>query len=118
MRPTAGELNRQILIRQRTDLPTMGVSLTETYSEGKSAFAKLTPVGNATFFGTQQVGENVTHSFVVRKRAEDQITAYEITGDFVIDCEGFRYRVKRCDDLKGERHTLLIQTELLGVIPG
>lgn len=117
MRPPAGNLNRQILIRQRSDLPAMGGGQTETYTAGKSAFAELRPVGNATFFGTQQVGENVTHSFVVRSRAEDGITAYGITADFVIDCEGYRYRVKRCDELQGERHTLLIQTELLGAIP-
>jgi len=117
MRPAAGELNRRILIRQRSDLPTMGHSVSETYTAGKSAWASLTPVGNATFFGTQQVGEDVTHSFVVRRRDEDGITAYSIDTNFVIDCEGYRYRVKRCDDLKGERHTLLIQTELLGVIP-
>lgn len=117
MRPAAGDLNRRILIRQRSDMPTMGGSLTENYTAGKPAWAKLTPVGNATFFGTQQVGENVTHSFVVRRRDEDGITAYGITADFVIDCEGYRYRVKRCDDLQGERHTLLIQCELLGIIP-
>jgi hypothetical protein len=117
MRPTAGELNRRILIRKRSDLPTMGNALSENYTAGVQAGAKLTPVGNATFFGTQQVGENVTHSFVVRRRPEDGITAYDITGDYVIDCEGYRYRVRRCDDLQGDRHTLLIQCELLGIIP-
>lgn len=117
MRPAAGELNRIALIRQRTDLPAMGTGITETYTDGVSAFAKLTPVGNATFFGTQQVGEDVTHSFVVRRRDEDGITAYGIDTNYVLDCEGYRYRVKRCDDLQGERHTLLIQCELLGEIP-
>ncbi len=117
MRPAAGSLDRRVLIRKRTDIPTMGNTLSETYTTGVQAWAKLTPVGNATFFGTQQVGESVTHSFVVRRRDEDGITAYGITADHVLDCEGYRYRVKRCDDLKGERHTLLIQCELLGAIP-
>lgn len=117
MRPPAGQLDRTILIRSRTDLPAMGTGITETYTVGVSAFAKLTPVGNATFFGTQQVGEAVTHSFMVRRRDEDGITAYGIDTNHVIDCEGYRYRVKRCDDLQGERHTLLIQCELLGAIP-
>ena len=117
MRPAAGSLDRRILIRKRSDMPTMGSTLTENYTAGVPAWAKLTPVGNALFFGTQQIGENVTHSFVVRRRDEDGVSAYEITGDYVIDCEGYRYRVKRCDDLQGERHTLLIQCELLGIIP-
>lgn len=117
MRPPAGSFDRRVLIRKRTDQPTMGSSLTEIYTAGVQAWARLKPVGNATFFGTQQVGESVTHSFVVRRRDEDGISAYTITADHVIDCEGYRYRVKRCDDLHGERHTLLIQCELLGEIP-
>lgn len=119
-RPAAGRLKDRIWIRKRTGQPSMGGGVVDQFDEGVEVWAEMTPVGNALFFGSIQVAESVTHSFKVRMNAGLGLTRHGVGGDHFVECKAdgiwYRYRVKRCDDLMGERHTLLIQTELLGQI--
>lgn len=110
--PYSAELNRRILIRKQTDQPVMGGTVNQTFDAGKQVWAKHHPVGNAIFFGTKQVGEDVTDRFIIRRSSD--FTEQNITSSHVIDFDGQRYRVKRCSDLEGKRLFLIIETEGLG----
>lgn len=115
----SGELKTPVLIRKRTDVPTMGTGMVENYSDGIEAWAKISPVGNALFFGTQQVGTNVTDHILIRRDDDRGLTPVEITGDHVVDDEVdmLRYRVRRASDVQGARWAVLLEVELLGKIP-
>lgn len=106
-----------IVIKRRAGQPSMGGGVIDQYSKHAEAWAEMSPVGNALFFGSTQIAESVTHSFKVRVNPAANITKRAIGGDHVIECKSdgvwYRYRVKRCDELINERHNLLIQTELL-----
>ncbi|MGY1490725.1 phage head completion protein [Methylobacillus pratensis] len=113
----AGALRERIRIKKREGQPTMGGGVHEHYCLVAEVWAEMVPVGNALFFGAIQIAESVTHSFKVRMDASIGLTRHGIGGDHVIECRDgdawYRYRVKRSDELKSERHHLLIQTELL-----
>lgn len=116
-RPAAGDFKHRIRICKRDGQPTMGGGVQDSFNLVATVWAAMAPVGNALFFGTQQISDGVTHAFRVRVTPELGVTENEIGGDHAIECQlhgkWYRYRVKRCGDLKGEGHTLLIQTELL-----
>ncbi len=113
----AGKLNRRVTIRKQTDMPAMGAAITQTFDAGVTVWANVEPVGNAIFYGTKQVGENVTHRIIVRYQPGivDDMT---ITGDHVVDqaigAKTVRYRVKRASDLHDDRTYLLMEVESLG----
>lgn len=119
-RSAAGEYKHLVRICKRHGQPTMGGGVQDNFDLVTKIWAALAPVGNALFFGTQQISDGVTHAFKVRATPDKGVTENEIGGDHVIEAElhgkWYRYRVKRCGDLKGEGHTLLIQTELLYAI--
>lgn len=116
-RPAAGEFTHRVRICKRQGQPVMGGGVQDSFSLVATVWAALAPVGNALFFGTQQINDGVTHGFRVRMNPGLGVSENEIGGDHVVECrmhgKWYRYRVKRCGDLKGEGHTLLIQTELL-----
>lgn len=113
----AGKLNRRVTLRKQTDMPAMGAAITQMFVDVSTVWANVEPVGNAIFFGTEQVGQDVTHRIIVRRQAglitEQLITANHVV-DQVIDTETFRYRVRRASDLKDERAHIMLEVELLG----
>lgn len=110
--PSAGELNRRITIKSWQDMPAMGGGITQTFDAGTEVWAKREPVGNAIFFGTQQIEASVTDRFIVRYSA--QVNDRTVTGEHVIECEGQRFRVKRASAMNGGKNFVVIETELLG----
>lgn len=110
--PSTGELNRRITIRKWQDMPAMGGGIAQTFDAGTSAWAKIEPVGNAIFFGTKQVGEDVTDRIIIRRTFV--LTDRTITGEHVVECGGARYRVKRASALNGGNTFVMIEAELLG----
>lgn len=110
--PHAGELNRRITIKSQADTPAMGAALVNNFTPiAPPVWAMHQPVGNAIFFGTQQVGENVTDRFIVRYSTE--VNEKTVSGHCVIEFGGTLYRVRRASDLEGARQFVMIETERL-----
>lgn len=104
--PGAGELNRRVTIRRRLDLPAADLGLDQTFPETRKRWAKITPAGAATYAGSAQIGDLITHRVIIRYL--DGITdAHEVV-------HGVRvYRVKRVTDMNGgHRFTMLDVEEL------
>lgn len=110
--PVAGDLNRRIVIKRWQDMPAMGGGITQIDTLVGEVWAKHEPVGNALFFGTAQVGENITDRFILRRSAT--LTERTITAEHVIEWDGQRYRVRRASDLNDARRFVMIETENLG----
>lgn len=109
--PAAGELNRPIAIKSQTDIPAMGAAVTQNYTLLATVWAKHQPVGAAIFFGTKQVGEDVTDRFIVRRNST--INEQTVTANHVIEANNTRYRVRRVSDLEGARQYTMIEAECL-----
>lgn len=110
--PASGELNRRIKILAIKDIPAMGAGVTQEYTLMTEVWAKHQPVGGAIFFGTKQVGDDLTDRFFVRRSTiVDERT---VTANHVIEMSGVRYRVKRASPWESKRDFLMIETEALG----
>lgn len=110
--PQAGELNRRVAIKRWQDMPAMSGSITVSDTLVATVWAKIEPVGNAIFFGTKQVGEDVTDRIYIRRTSA--LTERTITGEHVCESGGLRYRVRRASALNGEKKWLLLEVEALG----
>jgi len=110
--PAAGELDRRIAIRTQVDMPAMGAAITQSFTTLATVWAKHQPVGSAIFFGTKQVGEDVTDRFIVRRNTT--VNEQTVSANHVIEFAGNRYRVRRASDLEGARQYTMIETECLG----
>jgi len=110
--PKAGELTRLIAIKSQTDMPAMGAAVSQEFTLMGEVWAKHQPVGNAIFYGTKQVGENVTDRFIVRRNK--CVNEQTITANHVIEFDCTRYRVRRASDLGGLRQFTSIEAERLG----
>ena len=93
MKMSAGKLKHRVKIRLHLDVPNASQGLDETYSSGIDRWADIEQIGSAAYYGSKQVGEEVTHWIVVRRgvgtRPED------LTTDWVVEHGGRRYRIKR-----------------------
>lgn len=110
--PQAGELDRRIIIKEQSDIPAMGAAITQNFTTVATVWAKHQPVGSAIFFGTKQIGEDVTDRFIVRRNTT--INEQTVTANHVIEFSGNRYRVRRASDLEGARQYTMIEAEGLG----
>jgi SPP1 family predicted phage head-tail adaptor len=110
--PCVCELNRRIDIREQTDIPAMGGTVTNTFSAPIPVWAKHQPVGNAIFFGTKQVGENITDRFIIRRSLT--VNEKTVTANHVVEYDGQRYRVRRAADINGARKFVMLEVENLG----
>lgn len=110
--PNAGELTRYIVIKSQSDMPTMGAAITQNFTNLATVWAKHQPVGSAIFFGTKQIGEDITDRFIVRRT--DIINEQTVTANHVVEVENTRYRVRRASDLEGARQFTMIEAECLG----
>lgn len=104
--PTAGELNRRIEIRHRQDLPLADTELAHEFEGNRRRWAKIEPVGAATYAGSVQIEEKVTHRVFLR-RISGITTDHEIVhGDQV-------YRVRRSMAMNGAPRFTLLEVEEL-----
>lgn len=110
--PTAAELKHRLVIKRWQDMPAMGGGISQSNTTVATVWAKIEPVGNAIFFGTKQVGEDVTDRIFIRRTAA--LTDRTITGEHICECDGQRYRVKRASALNGGKVWLMLEVECLG----
>jgi SPP1 family predicted phage head-tail adaptor len=105
--PGAGELNRRVLIRLRTDLPAVDMGLDSVFTDERPRWAKIEPVGTAVYAAGVQTDNKLTHRITLRllKGVTD---AHEVVhGDTI-------YRVKRSADLNGTHRFTQLEVEELG----
>ena len=114
--PSTGELNRRALIRKRQGTPDAQFGIAETYDAGFPCWAKVEPIGGATYYGAQQTDDKVTHRIIVR-RVAGKTDPLSVTAEHVVDLAGLRYRVRRVTDLNDARRVTAIEAEELGAIP-
>lgn len=93
MKPTIGSLRHRVQIRTHSDLPVADGSLLAQYSAGVARWADKQSVSSATYYASVQVGDQVTHWFVLLRGSLTQ--PEQLTTDLVIDHGGRRYRVMR-----------------------
>ena len=107
--PGLGELRDLVKLRLWADVPNGLAGLDQTFDAGTDIFAKIEPVGGATYWGTKQTGESITDRFYVHYLEG-------VTAQHVIEYEGRRYRVKRTAPLGNARRFTMIETTNLGAI--
>lgn len=107
--PASGELNRRILVRLRTDLPSGDAGLASAFSGEVRRWAKIEPVGTAVFVGGIQTDLKVTHRITFR-------TLVGMTEDHEVVHGSKVYRVKRVADLNGAGRFTMLEVELLGAV--
>lgn len=117
--PAAGELNRRLAIRLRTDLPASNMGLDSVFSVLKARWGKIQPVGTAVYSQGVQAEVKITHRIwfrvikgitdaheivhVTRVPGIDEV--YEVVPDTPL------YRVKRSADMSDTRRFTLLEVE-------
>lgn len=104
--PSAGELNRRIRIRRRTDLPFGDADLEGVFSEERSRWAKIEPVGTAVYSEGVQTDKRITHRITFRFLANLDDSFEVVRGEQI-------YRIKRLTELNGELRFTLLEVEEL-----
>lgn len=105
--PGAGDLDRRVIIRRRVDLPGADMGLNPTYEDAFPRWAKIEPVGAATYAGSVQIDAVVTHRIIVRYLT-GITTAHEVVNGAAI------YRVRRVTDMNGGHRWTMLDVEELG----
>lgn len=90
----------------------MGGGVTPSYTVVATVWAKVEPVGGALYFGTKQVGEQITDRVFIRRTS--LLTERTITGDHELECDGQRYRVRRASAVGGGKAFVMLEVECLG----
>lgn len=112
--PNTGDLIYLVTVKKWHDAAAMSGGITQTFDEAVDAWASIDPVGNAIYFGTKQVGEDVTHRIITHYT--DAINDRKITAEHVVEYDNQRYRVRRASNLNGQRIWVMLEVELLGDI--
>lgn len=105
--PSAGELDRRIKLRLRTDVPKPNQGLGSIFTDEKNRWAKIEPVGTAVYAAGLQTEAKITHRviFYFLKGISD---AHEVVHSSII------YRVRRVADMNGTRRYTILEVEELG----
>ncbi|MDR6580053.1 head-tail adaptor protein [Pseudomonas extremaustralis] len=105
--PSAGELDRRILVRLRSDIPAGGLGLDSVFTDQKMRWAKIEPVGTAVYANGVQTDAKITHrvTFYFLKGMSE---SHEVVHGATI------YRVRRVADMNGNRRFTLLEVEELG----
>jgi hypothetical protein len=90
---TTGSLRHRIKIRRHSDIPAASMGLDPQFDAGIDRWADKQQVSAATYYASAQVGDQVTHWFVLR--AGTLTRPEDLTTDLVIDHGGRRYRISR-----------------------
>ena len=114
--PDAGELTRRIKIRRQTSAPNVDMGLTETFDAGIERWAKLEPVSGAAFWGSKQIGEEMTHRVWIRWGAGSK--PEDIDQRHVVDYANAnqRFRVLRSTNVGDAQRFTMLEVKLLGNI--
>lgn len=107
--PGAGELNRPITLRVRSDFPATDMGLDSNYPSSIPTWAKIEPVGSVIYAGSVQVDNTVTHRVTLRYRTGITDSHEVVEGNTV-------YRVKRVTDMNGARRFTVLEVEELGQV--
>ncbi|WP_218583817.1 head-tail adaptor protein [Pseudomonas akapageensis] len=105
--PGAGELNRRIKLRLRSDLPAADFGLDSVFTEEKWRWAKIEPVGTAIYVAGLQIDAKVTHR-VILHFLDGLSESHEVLHGVKI------YRVRRVADMNGSRRFSVLEVEELG----
>ncbi|WP_339521817.1 phage head closure protein [Pseudomonas sp. EL_65y_Pfl2_R96] len=105
--PSAGELDRRITLRLRTDIPAPDQGLDSIFLDQKKRWAKIEPVGTAVYTAGIQTDVKITHR-VTLYYLKGLSDAHEIVHGSII------YRVRRVADMNGTRRYTLLEVEELG----
>lgn len=105
--PSAGELDRRILVRLRSDMPALDLGLDSVFTDQKRRWAKIEPVGTAVYANGVQTDAKITHrvTFYFLKGMSE---SHEVVHGATI------YRVRRVADMNGNRRFTLLEVEELG----
>lgn len=110
--PSAGELDRRITVRLRSDTPAADLGLDSVFTDQKQRWAKIEPVGTAVYANGVQTEVKITHR-VILYYLKGMSDAHEVVHG------GSVYRVKRVADMNGTRRFTLLEVEELGAaLPG
>ena len=115
--PHAGELRGRVTIFDWCEKPAADGRLKKVLEPVFHAWAKAEVVGSATYWGTAQIQETVTHRFWLRSvpRVSD---ALSLSGRTQLSYNGCLFRIRRVSDFR-ERHCwTIIEAEQLGVDDG
>lgn len=113
--PSTGRLRHRIGIRRHTSFPTSGAGLEEQFSSPVFRWADKQTVSSSTFYASAQVGEQVTHWFVLLRGNLTQ--PEQLTTDLVIEHASRRYRVVRARVHPADDMYTAIEATDLGAIP-
>lgn len=105
--PSAGELDRRITIRVRTDVPATDQGLDSVFTEQKKRWARIEPVGTAVYAAGVQTDVKITHR-VIFYYLKGMSESHELVHGAII------YRVRRVADMNGTRRYTLLEVEELG----
>lgn len=107
--PSAGELDRRITLRLRSDIPAPDQGLDSLFTDQKKRWAKIEPVGTAVYAAGVQTDVKITHrvTFYYLKGMSE---AHEVVHGATI------YRVRRVADMNGSRRFTLLEVEELGPV--
>lgn len=115
-KPSIGSARHRIAIRRLTSLPVFGGGLSDQYSTPVMRWAEKQNVSAATFYASAQVGENVTHWFVLLRGNLTQ--PEQLTTDLVIEHASRRYRVVRARvHPEDDKFTAIEATDLGAIQP-
>lgn len=104
--PGAGELNRRVLVRKRTDYPEDDAALDSQFSEVRPRWAKIEPVGTAVYSAGVQADSRITHRVTLRYLPG-------ITEDHEVVRGSTVYRVRRGMAMNGENRFTMLEVEEL-----
>lgn len=107
--PSAGELDRRITLRLRSDTPAPDQGLDSLFTDQKRRWAKIEPVGTAVYANGVQTEVKITHR-VIFYYLKGMSDSHEVVHG------GSIYRVKRVADMNGARRFTILEVEELGAL--
>ena len=111
--PTPGELNRRIRLLSVRHSPSGDAELASSRDLIAEVWAKCEIVGGVTYFESVNTDEAMTHRFYIRY--VPKLTRPQDLGHLTeVECEGVRYRVRRCTDVNGAHRFTLMECEEVG----
>ncbi|MFY1885902.1 phage head closure protein [Achromobacter xylosoxidans] len=104
--PEAGELDKRVRFRRVEHLPMAGGGLEASFPSEFDRWAKIVPVGTASYLAGMQTDRKITHRILVRYLEG-------VESDFEIVHRATVYRVERSAPLKGGRDFTVFEVEQL-----
>lgn len=105
--PGAGDLNRRVTLRRRSDMPASNGGLDSLFTDERKRWAQIQPVGTAVYSGSIQAATKITHRITLRYLGVLPTDFEVLHGDIV-------YRVQRATDMNGGHKFTVLEVEELG----